>query len=76
MREKKRGGEFDILLLIIIGSVIALASLTLLVFLVIRNKKSQEKYDEEKADGNTDESKKLNDQVEEKESKEKDIINS
>jgi len=76
MKEKKTGGEIGFLLPIIIGSVVALASLTLLVFLVIRNKKSQEKYDEEKADGNTDESKKLNDQVEEKDSKEKDIINS
>ena len=76
MKEKKTGGEIGFLLPIIIGSVVALVSLTLLVFLMIRNKKSQEKYDEEKADVNTDESKKLNDQVEEKDSKEKAIINS
>jgi len=76
LKEKKKGGEIGFLLPIIIGSVVALVSLILLVFLVLRNKKSTEKYDAEKAVGNTDESKKLNDQVEEKDPKEKDIIKS
>jgi len=74
MKEKQTGDEIGLLMPIIIGSVIALALVSLIVFLVVRKKKSQMKYDTEKASGyddekaigNTDESKKLKDQIEDK----------
>ena len=64
MKEKQTGEEIGFLLPIIIGSVVALAVVVLIIFLVVRKKKSQLKYDAEKAEGNTDESKKFNDQME------------
>ena len=51
---------------IIIGSVVALALIVTVIFLVLKSKKGQAKYDSEKANGTTDESKKLNDSSEEK----------
>jgi len=64
--EKQKADENNFLLPIIIGSVIVIALVALIIFLVVRKKKSQLKYDAEKAQGNTDESKKLNEQMEEK----------
>ena len=66
MKEKQTGEEVGFFLPIIIGSVIALVVVSLVIFLIVRSKKSQMKYDAEKAEGNTDESKKLNEQLEEK----------
>ena len=66
MKEKQTGEEIGFLLPIIIGSVVALGVAALIIFLIVRNKKSPIKYDTEKAEGNTIESKKLNDQMEEK----------
>ena len=66
MKEKQTGEEIGFLLPIIIGSVVSIAAVALIIFLVVRNKKSPIKYDTEKAEGNTIESKKLNDQMEEK----------
>ena len=57
----------DVLLLIVIGTVVAVLLTAILVTTVIvRQKKSKRKYDTEKAEGNTDESKKLNEKTEEK----------
>ena len=64
--EKQTLKEMNFLLPIIIGSVIALVIILLVIFLVVKSKKDKTKYDEEKANGNTDESKKLNDSSEEK----------
>ena len=59
----------DVLLLIVIGTVVAvLLTVTLVITVIVRQKKSKRKYDTEKAQGNTDESKKLN------EKKEKNIL--
>lgn len=65
LREKQTGGTIGFLLPVIIGSVIAVLVLIILIFLVLRNKKSQVKYDTEKAKGTTEESKKLNKQMDE-----------
>ena len=46
--------------------MVALALIVTVIFLVLKSKKGQAKYDSEKANGNTDESKKLNDSSEEK----------
>ena len=64
--EKQTLREMNFLLPIIIGSVVALALIITVIFLVVKSKKGQAKYDSEKANGNTDESKKLNDSSEEK----------
>jgi hypothetical protein len=45
--------------------VIATLVFTLVIFLVVRNKKSPVKYDAEKQEGNTEKSKKLNKATEE-----------
>ena len=42
----------------------ALALIIIVIALVVRSKKDKAQYDEEKAHGNTDESKKLNDSEE------------
>jgi len=66
-RQEALGSEMDFLLVIIVGAVVACAlPIILVVTVVLRQKKSQRKYDTEKAEGNTDESKRLNDQSEEK----------
>lgn len=64
--EKQTLQEMNFLLPIIIGSVVALALIITVIFLVLKSKKGQAKYDSEKANGNTDESKKLNESSEEK----------
>ena len=57
----------DVLLLILIGTVLAvLLTVILVITVIVRNKNSKRKYDTEKAQGNTDESKKLNEKTEEK----------
>lgn len=66
LKEMQRGEEIDFLLPIIIGSVIAIAVISLVIFFIVRSKKSQMKYDAEKAEGNTEESKKLNEESGEK----------
>lgn len=61
------GSEMDFLLVIIVGAVVACAlPIILIVTVVLRQRKTQRKYDTEKAEGNTDESKRLNEQSEEK----------
>jgi hypothetical protein len=66
-RQEALGAEKSLLLLIVIGAVVACALPVILVITVIvRQKKSQRKYDAEKAQGNSDEAKRLNDQTEEK----------
>ena len=66
-RQEALGSEMDFLLVIIVGAVVACAlPIILVVTVVLRQKKSKRKYDTEKAEGNTDESKRLNDQSEEK----------
>ena len=66
-KQEALGSEMDFLLVIIVGAVVACAlPIILVVTVVLRQKKSQRKYDTEKAEGNTDESKRLNDQSEEK----------
>ena len=62
--EKQTLQEMNFLLPIIIGSVVALALIIIVIALVVRSKKDKAQYDEEKAHGNTDESKKLNDSEE------------
>ena len=64
--EKQTLQEMNFLLPIIIGSVVALVLIVTVIFLVVRSKKDKTKYDEEKANGATDESRKLNDSSEEK----------
>ena len=54
-----------VILPIIIGAVVIILVVSLLVFCIIRTKKDQMKYDEEKSQGITEESKKLNKQMEE-----------
>jgi hypothetical protein len=59
--------EKDVLLVIIVCAIVAcILPLILVIILIVRRKKSQLKYDTEKAEGNSDESKKLNDHTEEK----------
>jgi large-conductance mechanosensitive channel len=65
MKERQSGEETVFLLPIIIGSVIATLVVSLIIFLVVRKKKSSVKYDAEKQEGNTEESKKLNKATEE-----------
>ena len=66
-RQEALGSEMDFLLVIIVGAVVACAlPIILVVTVVLRQRKSQRKYDAEKAEGNTDESKRLNEQSEEK----------
>ena len=57
----------DVLLITVIGTVVAvLLTVILVITVIVRQKKSKRKYDTEKAQGNTDESKKLNEKTEEK----------
>ena len=66
-RQEALGSEMDFLLVIIVGAVVACAlPIILIVTVVLRQRKTQRKYDTEKAEGNTDESKRLNEQSEEK----------
>lgn len=65
LREKQTADEAFFLLPIIIGSVAVILVASILVFFIIRNKKAQIKYDEEKSQGITEESKKLNKQMSE-----------
>ena len=52
--------DMNFFLPIIIGAVVALVLIIIVIFLVIKSKKDKTKYDEEKANGATDESRKLN----------------
>lgn len=65
LKEKKEGDNIGFLIPVIIVSVIALLVVSILVFFIIRKKNSQQKYDEEKSQEITEESKKLNKQMEE-----------
>ena len=56
----------NFLLPVIIGSVVGLVLVITVILVVLKSKKGQAKYDSEKANGTTDESKKLNDSEEEK----------
>ena len=58
--EKQTLQEMNFLLPIIIGSVVALVLIITVIFLVVKSKKDKTKYDEEKANGATEESRKLN----------------
>ena len=49
----------DLLLPIVIGAVTAFTLLLLVTILIVKKKKSQLKYDAEKAEGHSDESQKL-----------------
>ena len=64
--EKQTLKEMNFLLPIIIGSVVALVLIITVILLVVRSRKGKQEYDGEKQNGNTDESKKLNDSSEEK----------
>jgi len=65
LKQKQKTDEAFILLPIILGSVAVTLVASILVFFIIRKKKAQVKYDEEKSQGITEESKKLNKQMEE-----------
>ena len=65
MKQKQKIDEAFFLLPIILGSVAVTLVASILVFFIIRKKKAQVKYDEEKSQGITKESKKLNKQMEE-----------
>lgn len=58
--------QMNFLLPIIIGSVVALALIVTVIAMVVRSKKVQTNYDTEKANGTSDESRKLNDSSDEK----------
>ena len=58
--------QMNFLLPVIIGSVVGLVLVITVILVVLKSKKGQTKYDSEKANGTTDESKKLNDSSEEK----------
>jgi hypothetical protein len=60
MKERHSGVEVGFRLPIILGSVIATNVVSLIIFLVVRTKKFPVKYDEEKQEGNTEESQMLN----------------
>jgi len=64
--EKQTLASTNFLLPIIIGSVVALVLIITVIIMVVKSKKDKTKYDEEKANGATDESRKLNDSSEEK----------
>ena len=57
-RQEAFGAEMDLLLPIVIGAVAAFTLLLLVTILIVK-KKSQLKYDAEKAEGHSDESQKL-----------------
>merc|ERR1712156_1398972 len=63
-RQEALGSEMDFLLVIMVGA--CALPIILIVTVVLRQRKTQRKYDTEKAEGNTDESKRLNEQSEEK----------
>ena len=65
MKQKQTAEEGFLLLPIILGSVAVILVASILVFFIIRKKKAQVKYDEEKSQGITEESKKLSKQMEE-----------
>ena len=58
-RQEAFGAEMDLLLPIVIGAVTAFTLLLLVTILIVKKKKSQLKYDTEKAEGHSDESQKL-----------------
>ena len=58
-RQEAFGAEMDLLLPIVIGAVTAFTLLLLVTILIVKKKKSQLKYDTEKAQGHSDESQKL-----------------
>ena len=61
--EKQTLEEMDFLLPIIIGSGIAVVIIVIVIVLIVKSK-SKKNYDQEKANGNTEEAKKLNDSTE------------
>ena len=63
-KEKQILKQMNFLLPVIIGSVLGLVLVIAVILVVVKSKKGQTKYDSEKANGNTDESKKLNDSEE------------
>ena len=65
-KEKQILKQMNFLLPVIIGSVVGLVLVITVILVVVKSKKGQAKYDSEKANGTTDESKKLNDSSEEK----------
>jgi len=65
-KEKQILKQMNFLLPVIIGSVVGLVLVITVILVVLKSKKGQTKYDSEKANGTTDESKKLNDSSEEK----------
>jgi len=65
-KEKQILKQMNFLLPVIIGSVVGLVLVITVILVVLKSKKGQAKYDSEKANGTTDESKKLNDSSEEK----------
>jgi hypothetical protein len=65
LKEKQRADASTFLLPIIIGLCSVILVSSIVVFLIIRNKKVERKYDEEKCQGVTEESKQLNKQREE-----------
>ena len=65
MKQKQKSDEAFVLLPIILGSVAVILGVSILVFLIIRKKREGIKYDEEKSQGITEESKKLSKQMEE-----------
>ena len=58
-RQEAFGAETDLLLPIVIGAISAFTLLLLVTILIVKKKKSQLKYDAEKAVGQSDESQKL-----------------
>jgi hypothetical protein len=63
-RQEAFGAQIDFLLPIVAGVMVTAAVLVILTVLIVRRKKSQLKYDAEKAEGDSDESKKLNEKTE------------
>ena len=65
MKQKQKSDKAFFLLPIILGSVAVILVASILVFFIIRKKREGIKYDEEKSQGITEESKKLSKQMEE-----------
>jgi len=64
LKQKQKSDKAFFLLPIILGSVAVILVASILVFFIIRKKREGSKYDEEKSQGITQESKKLNKQME------------
>lgn len=76
-RQEALGAEMDFLLLIVIGAVVACALPVILVITcIIKQRNAKRKYDAEKAEGNSDESKRLNAPVHCNEPSEEKVIKS